>query len=233
MSMTQSMIQENLDRINNRVIDAAHRSGRTPSEILVVAVTKTQSAETLELAYNAGVRVVGENRVQEVLEKWPNFEQKFEWHLIGHLQTNKVKYIVDKVDLIHSLDSLRLADEISKQAVKIGRIIPVLVQINVDEEDSKFGIKVEDVDKFINAVSALPGIKVCGLMNIAPFSENDVFLRKTFKKMKEIFESLKNKAYNGVDMTYLSMGMTHDFEIAIEEGANVIRVGTGIFGTRS
>jgi hypothetical protein len=232
MTQTRVQIEENLRALNKSITSAALCSGRKPEDIVLVAVTKTQSAETLEAAYEAGIRVVGENRVQEILEKWPAFGSRFEWHLIGHLQTNKVKYIVDKVAMIHSVDSFRLAEEISRQAVKAGRVMPVLIQVNVAEEETKFGIKVEEVQSLVEKASKLPGIRVRGLMMIAPFVEDEVFLRKTFKEMKEIFESLKKKAYNDTDMTYLSMGMTHDFGIAIEEGANMIRVGTGIFGTR-
>ena len=225
-------INERLAQVKERIRNAAVRSGRSAEDITLVAVTKTQSVETLELAYEAGIRTVGENRVQELNAKWPNFENRFEWHFIGHLQTNKVKYIIDKVALIHSVDSLKLAKEISKQAEKSGVVMPILIQVNPAEEASKFGLSTDEVASLVKAASELPGINIKGLMTIAPFVEDEVFLRQVFREMRQIFDYLKSQALPGVDMKYLSMGMTHDFEIAIEEGANMVRIGSGLFGER-
>lgn len=230
--LTIDQINERLAQVKEKIRDAAIRSGRSSEDITLVAVTKTQSIETLELAYEAGIRTVGENRVQELNAKWPNFEDRFEWHLIGHLQTNKVKYIIDKVALIHSVDSLKLAKEISKQAEKSGVVMPVLIQVNPAEEASKFGLATDEVVSLVKAASELPGIRIEGLMTIAPFVEDEAFLRQVFREMRQIFDFLKSQAMPGVNMKYLSMGMTHDFEIAIEEGANMVRIGSGLFGER-
>jgi hypothetical protein len=230
--LTIDQINERLAQVKERIRDAAIRSGRSSEDITLVAVTKTQSIETLELAYEAGIRTAGENRVQELNAKWPNFEDRFEWHLIGHLQTNKVKYIIDKVVLIHSVDSLKLAKEISKQAEKSGVVMPVLIQVNPAEEASKFGLATDEVVSLVKAASELPGIRIEGLMTIAPFVEDEAFLRQVFREMRQIFDFLKSQAMPGVNMKYLSMGMTHDFEIAIEEGANMVRIGSGLFGER-
>lgn len=230
--LTIDQFNERLAQVKEKIRDAAIRSGRSSEDITLVAVTKTQSIETLELAYQAGIRTVGENRVQELNAKWPNFEDRFEWHLIGHLQTNKVKYIIDKVVLIHSVDSLKLAKEISKQAEKSGVVMPVLIQVNPAEEASKFGLATDEVVSLVKAASELPGIRIEGLMTIAPFVEDEAFLRQVFREMRQIFDFLKSQAMPGVNMKYLSMGMTHDFEIAIEEGANMVRIGSGLFGER-
>lgn len=230
--MTTEMLQDHLKQVESRIREAAIRSGRTPEAIQLVAVTKTQSVETLEKAYLAGVRIVGENRVQELLAKWPSFEDRFEWHIIGHLQTNKVKYIIDKVALIHSVDSLKLAQEISRQAAKIGKVMPVLIQVNPAEEETKFGLSSSEVELLVREAALLPGIKIQGLMTIAPFVEDEGLLRQVFGEMRQIFEHLKETSIQGVEMKYLSMGMTHDFEIAIEEGATMVRIGSGIFGER-
>lgn len=230
--MTTEEISLHLENVMGRLREAAVRSGRSPEEITLIAVTKTQTAETLERAYEAGIRTVGENRVQEIQAKWPLFENRFEWHLIGHLQTNKVKYIMDKVALIHSVDSLKLAAEISRLAVKAGKKMPILIQVNPAQEATKFGLSSGEVEALVLEAAALPGVKVQGLMTIAPFIEDEAILRQVFKEMKTIFEALKAKEIPGVEMKHLSMGMTHDFELAIEEGATMVRIGSGIFGER-
>lgn len=230
--MTTEMLRDNLEHVQSCIREAANRSGRAPEGIQLVAVTKTQSAETLENAYGAGVRTVGENRVQELTAKWPTFEDRFEWHIIGHLQTNKVKYIIDKVSLIHSVDSLRLAQEISKQAIKADRVMPVLIQVNPAEEETKFGLSTDEVETLVREAAKLPGISIQGLMTIAPFVEDEGLLRRVFSEMRRIFDHLNDLAIPGVEMKHLSMGMTHDFEIAIEEGATMVRIGSGIFGER-
>ncbi len=230
--MTTEKLRDHLKQVESRIREAAIRSGRTPEAIQLVAVTKTQSIETLEKAFDAGVRTVGENRVQELLAKWPNFENRFEWHIIGHLQTNKVKYIIDKVALIHSVDSLKLAQEISRQATKIGKIMPVLIQVNPAEEETKFGLSSSEVEVLVREAALLPGIKIQGLMTIAPFVDDEGLLRQVFSDMRRIFDHLKDVSVPGVEMKHLSMGMTHDFEIAIEEGATMVRIGSGLFGER-
>jgi len=230
--MTTETLQDHLKHVESRIREAAIRSGRAPEAIQLVAVTKTQSVETLEKAYLAGVRTIGENRVQELLAKWPSFEDRFEWHIIGHLQTNKVKYIIDKVALIHSVDSLKLAQEISRQAAKIGKVMPVLIQVNPAEEETKFGLSSSEVELLVREAALLPGIKIQGLMTIAPFVEDEGLLRQVFSEMRRIFEHLKVSSIQGVEMKFLSMGMTHDFEIAIEEGATMVRIGSGLFGER-
>lgn len=230
--MTTEKLRDHLKQVESRISEAAVRSGRAPEDIQLVAVTKTQSIETLEMAYAAGVRTVGENRVQELLGKWPSFEERFEWHIIGHLQTNKVKYIIDKVSLIHSVDSLKLAQEISRQATKLGKIMPVLIQVNPAEEETKFGLSTDEVETLVREAALLPGIKIQGLMTVAPFVEDEGLLRQVFSEMRRIFDHLKAVSVPGVEMKQLSMGMTHDFEIAIEEGATMVRIGSGLFGER-
>lgn len=225
-------IAENLEKVREKINAAAQRAGRNSAEIKLVAVTKTVDVPQIEEAITAGITAIGENRVQEVRKKYPEVTLPVEWHLIGHLQTNKVKYIIDKVDLIHSLDRFSLAEEISKRAQQAGRIMPVLVQVNVAEEESKFGLKVEETEDFIRQVSQLEGISIQGLMTIAPYVEDPEEVRPVFRKLKELSEEIQGKALPKVEMKYLSMGMSNDYEVAIEEGANLIRIGTAIFGAR-
>lgn len=226
-------IQENLREVKDKIAQAAIKSGRQPEEITLIAVTKTLPVDVINAATAFGVADIGENKVQEVMDKYDQVIGGPKWHLIGHLQTNKVKYIIDKVSLIHSVDSFRLAEEISKRAERAGLIMDILVQVNVAEEESKFGLSTEEVSGLVEEIAALPGIRIKGLMTIAPFIDDEGELRKYFSQMKEIFETLKKTMYNKADMTYLSMGMTNDFELAIEEGANMVRIGTGLFGARN
>ena len=180
-----------------------------------------------------GVVALGESKVQEIRRKYENVKDGVEWHLIGHLQTNKVKYIIDKVDIIHSVDSLRLAEEISKRATQHGKVIKVLVQVDAADEEAKFGMKKNEVENLVVEISKLPNVIVNGLMFIAPYVDNSENIRKYFVDMKEIFDEIKyNSNSENIQMEHLSMGMTNDFEIAIEEGATLIRVGTGIYGKR-
>lgn len=226
-------IKENLDEVKDKIAAAAIKSGRQPEDITLIAVTKTLATDIINGAIHYGVTDIGENKVQEVMDKYEAISSSPKWHLIGHLQTNKVKYIIDKVSLIHSVDSLRLAEEISKRAEKADKIMDILVQINVAEEESKFGIHREEIFELVNEISELKNIRIKGLMTIAPYTDDEASLRKYFSEMKDIFETLKKTMYNKADMLYLSMGMTNDFEIAIEEGANMVRIGTGIFGARN
>lgn len=228
-----SVIAENLETVREKIAAAAQRVGRDPAEIKLVAVTKTVDVPTIEEGIKAGITAIGENRVQEIRKKYPEIQSPVEWHLIGHLQTNKVKYIIDKVDLIHSLDRYSLAQEISKRAQQAGTTMSVLVQVNVAEEETKFGLKVEETEEFIKEVTQLEGIKILGLMTMAPYVENPEEVRFVFKKLKELSEKIGNLNLPQVEMKYLSMGMSNDYEVAIEEGANIVRVGSAIFGARN
>lgn len=232
----QSLIKENIEVIRKRIEKAAIKVGRNPSDIKLIAVTKNVEPQNIIEAIEAGVVDFGENRVQELLNKANIIEEKsdknIKWHMIGHLQTNKVKYIVDKITMIHSLDSLKLAQEIDRKAQKLGKTIDVLIQVNIAEEASKFGLKKNEVLDFVKTVGSLKNIKVKGLMTIAPFAENPEQVRFVFSGLRKIFIDICRKNINNIDMKYLSMGMSNDFEIAIEEGANIVRIGTAIFGKR-
>lgn len=207
-------------------------TGSIPTDVKLVAVSKTRSIEEILKAYEADIRDFGENKVQELIEKYDKLiDRNIRWHLIGHLQRNKVKYIVDKVHLIHSLDSVRLLEEIENQFSLKNKIAEVLIQINIGREESKSGILEEDLMDLINEVEKCSYVKVKGLMTIIPKGDEENS-RVYFKKMKFIYEDLKTKSFNNVKMTYLSMGMTNDYKVAVEEGANIIRVGEGIFGKR-
>ncbi len=225
-------IGENYLSVKERVAAAAQKSGRTGEDIMLIAVSKTKPVSEMKQADEAGAHILGENKVQEVMAKYDEI-QGVDWHLIGHLQTNKVKYIIDKVKMIHSVDSLKLAQEISKRAVKAGVVMDVLVEVNIGGEESKSGVAPEEAEKLCLDISALNGIKVRGLMCVAPAVENAEDARIYFRKMNKLFVDIKSKNYDNIDMVYLSMGMTHDFEVAIEEGANIVRVGTAIFGARN
>ncbi|QNU68469.1 YggS family pyridoxal phosphate-dependent enzyme [Ruminiclostridium herbifermentans] len=230
--MIDLSIKENLDNVLSRIKAAAEKSGRKAEDIKLIAVTKTVDVERIKSVYNYGILDMGENRVQELLEKYDKLSSECRWHLIGHLQTNKVKYIVDKVDLIHSVDSIQLAKEIHSRASKIGKKMNILVQVNVSGEESKFGISPQEVNEFIKIISEYGNISVRGLMTIAPYAENTEDIRDVFKKLYSIYIDIKQKKLDNVSMDYLSMGMSNDFEVAIEEGANVVRIGTDIFGKR-
>ncbi len=226
-------IKENIERVNVLKDQAAKKIGKTPEEVLLVAVTKTYGAEQINEAIDAGIKDIGENKVQEILDKYENVKP-VKWHMIGHLQTNKVKYIIDKVSMIHSVDSLKLAEEISKRALNIGIVMDILLQINPAMEQSKFGIASEETGELLQAIlETCPNVRVCGLMSIVPYDENPENVRKYFAQVKNTYDKFKNIGHNGMEFKYLSMGMSHDFQVAIEEGANLIRVGTAIFGNRN
>ncbi len=226
------MLRENLQGVEERIQEACRRAGRDRSEVTLVAVSKTKPVSMLKEAYDLGVRVFGENKVQEIREKYEALPKDIEWHMIGHLQTNKVKYIADKVSLIHSVDSLRLAETIEKEAVKHNRIVDILLEVNVAEEESKFGIKTSEVLALAENVVQLPHIRLRGLMTIAPFVENPEKNRAIFANLHELYVDIKDKNIDNGTVSILSMGMTNDYEVAIEEGATMVRVGTGIFGAR-
>lgn len=202
-----------------------------PDDVMLLAVSKTKPLEYLEEAYNSGMRDFGENKVQELVEKYENFHKDVRWHLIGHLQTNKVKYLVDKVFLIHSLDSINLLNQIDKVFGKANKTANTLIQINIGREESKNGILEEDLEDFLQEIEKCEHVFVKGIMVIIPKGDEDSN-RKYFQKTKRIFEELKQRKFKNIDMQILSMGMTNDYMTAIEEGSTLVRVGTGIFGER-
>lgn len=227
-----SQIASAVDRIRNEIQAAQKRSPYAAKEVLLLAVTKNVDVDRINLALGAGVSAIGENRVQEILNKYDKISSNVVWHLIGHLQTNKVKYIIDKVALIHSLDSVSLAGEINKRAEQAGRVMPVLVQVNVADEETKYGVAPEDAIGFIKEMRLFPYIKVTGLMTIGPLVEHGEEVRPVFKALRQLRDTIKQMELPGVSMDYLSMGMTNDYQVAVEEGANIVRIGSGIFGAR-
>lgn len=227
-------IAENIKAIEEKITAAALKSGRKREDILLLAVTKTVDTSIMKEALKLGLNEFGENKPQEINRKYDEFvNDDVKWHQIGHLQTNKVKYIIDKVCLIHSLDSVKLAEEINKRAEAKGISMEVLIEINIGDEEAKHGVAYEDAENLALEVSKLSNIKVKGLMCVAPFISDEAVLRQYFKKMNKLFIDIRDKNYNNIDMKYLSMGMTNDYEIAIEEGSNIVRIGTGIFGARN
>lgn len=228
-----SDIKSNLAIIEERIAQAAERFGRKPEEIELVAVTKTVPVPRIREALAAGITNLGENRVQELRAKYEELGAEANWHLIGHLQTNKVKYIVDKVVLVHSLDRYSLAQELQKRAQSIDRVIPVLVQVNIAQEETKFGLRRDEVIPFLEKIAPMSNIKVQGLMTIAPLVSDQEMARPVFRSLYQLAQEIADLRYDHVEMRYLSMGMTNDYEVAIEEGANVVRIGSGIFGQRS
>ncbi len=232
MTESAESIKNNMEAVMQRINAAAARAGRDPSDIRLIGVTKTVDAFRVKEAYECGIEDFGENRVQELCEKADILDVNCTWHLIGHLQTNKVKYIIDKVQLIHSLDSLELAREISIRACRAGRTMDVLVQVNIAGEDSKFGISPDEAVGFVKEVSLMGNIKVRGLMTIAPLAADPEDVRWVFAGLGKLRIDISRENIDNVSMEYLSMGMSNDFEVAIEEGANMIRIGSAIFGKR-
>lgn len=222
-------IAQNINLIKEQIARSATKAGRNLSDIQLIAVSKNVNAEKAQEAITAGLSDLGENRVQELVDKYPSVDGA-RWHLIGHLQTNKVKYILGKVMMVHSLDRWSLAEELDRRAREAGLVIPVLVQVNVAGEETKFGLAVQEVKDFVTEAATLPGISIQGLMTIAPFVENPEEVRPVFRQLKNIAYGLKE--IPGVRMDQLSMGMTNDFEVALEEGSTMIRIGTAIFGSR-
>lgn len=216
-----------------RIRASAASAGKSASDIELVAVTKTVPVDRLIEAWNLGIKVFGENRVQEALEKSTMLPEEISWHLVGHLQTNKVKQAVDIFDLIHSVDSMRLAKEINKRAAQIGKIQDVLVQVNTSGEMSKSGVEPKDAVAFAKEVSAFSSMRIRGLMTIGPLGAGVQETRKCFRLLKALYDDLSDQETEHLQMQYLSMGMTEDFEVAIEEGSNMVRIGSGIFGART
>ena len=227
------MINENLMQVRKNIEAACQKAGRNPEEVTLIAVSKTKPVPMLEEAYQAGSRDFGENKVQEIMDKYPVLPDDIRGHMIGHLQRNKVKYIVDKVSLVHSVDSLRLAEEISRQAEKKQTELDILVEVNIAQEESKFGTSRAEAAQLVEEIAKLPCIHVKGLMTIAPFVEHPEENRKYFRQIKELSVDIEKKNIDNVSMSVLSMGMTNDYMVAVEEGATMVRVGTGIFGERN
>mgnify|MGYP001384855841 CR=1 FL=1 len=225
-------IADNISRVRERIEEAATRCGSDPDNIRLIAVSKTKPVPLLEEALAAGGYDLGENRVQEALEKYDDIGTRATWHLIGHLQTNKARHAIRMFDMIHSVDRLHLGEEISKRCEALEKKMPVLVQVKTSDEDTKSGIPPEQTLELVEQLAALPGISVQGLMTIPALSTEPDDARSAFELLRNLRDRVADAAIDGVEMRYLSMGMTHDFEIAIEEGANMIRVGTAIFGAR-
>ncbi len=227
------MLKQNLEDVINNIKIACKNSGRDEKEVTLIAVSKTKPLSDIEELMDYGVNDFGENKVQELIDKYENIKAPVDWHLIGHLQTNKVKYIVDKVTLIHSVDSIHLAKEIEKEAAKKGVVVNVLIQVNIAHEDTKFGIDENQIYDILNEIKSFPHLKVKGLMTIAPFVEDAEENRPHFRNLYQLSLDIKSKNIDNIDVSILSMGMTNDYMVAIEEGATMVRVGTGIFGARN
>ncbi len=229
----KSCIQENLRMVEREIQEACRRAGRRRSEVTLIAVSKTKPISMIQEAYDAGIRDFGENKVQELLDKIPALPSDIRWHMIGHLQRNKVKYIVGKAAMIHSVDSMALAEEISREAVKKGVEADILVEVNVSGEASKFGMTLEEAPVLVEKIAGLPAIHLKGLMTVAPFTEHPEENRSCFRKLAQIAVDISRKNIDNNGMCLLSMGMTGDYSVAIEEGADYVRIGTGIFGERN
>lgn len=230
--LTTQYLKANIDDVKDDIRSVCERLSMDASEVTLIGVTKTYEPEIINASIDYGITDIAENKVQEILRKFDEVKKGVRWHLIGHLQTNKVKYIIDKVDLIHSVDSVRLAEEIHKRAKQIGKIQDILIQINIADEEQKFGIKPSELDGLLEGISSLDHVRVCGLMNIAPFVDDPETLRGDFKQMHDLFNRLQHCAYANVNAKFLSMGMSGDYPVALEEGANMIRIGTKLYGQR-
>ena len=226
-------IRANLEKINEQIKTAAEGCGRSADDVLLVAVSKTRTPEEINIAIDAGVTDIGENKVQEIMDKY-DAVKPVKWHMIGHLQTNKVKYIIDKVSMIHSVDSLKLAEEIDKRAAQHGLTMDILIQVNSAQEESKFGITTDETEKLIHDIlENCENIRIRGLMCIAPFAENPEEIKVYFEEVKKQYDQFGRIEHERLDFKYLSMGMSHDFTVAIEAGSNLVRVGSAIFGERN
>ena len=229
----ETMLCNNLKKVEENICAACAKAGRNRKEVTLIAVSKTKPVDMLRTVYDQGIREFGENKVQEMCDKIDVLPQDIRWHMIGHLQTNKVKYIVGKTALIHSVDSLRLAQEIEKQAAKKNVKVSLLLEVNIAEEDCKFGIHKEEAIALVRQIAQLEHLQIEGLMTIAPFVENAEDNRLFFREIHQLSVDIKEQNIDNVHMDILSMGMTGDYMVAIEEGATMVRVGTGIFGERN
>jgi pyridoxal phosphate enzyme (YggS family) len=227
------MLKENLIKVKEHIAEACRRAGRNPEEVTLVAVSKTKPLSDIEELIGAGQMDYGENYVQELCQKYDQVSRPVRWHMIGHLQTNKVRNIIDKTVLIHSVDSVHLASRIEKEAARKDIKVDILLQVNVAGEETKFGLSDEQVTAMVDEVRHFPHIHICGLMTSAPYVEDPEENRCYFQKLHQLFVDIGRKNIDNVDMNVLSMGMTSDYEVAIEEGATMVRVGTGIFGARN
>lgn len=227
------IVTENLKIVEERIENACRRSGRNREDVTLIAVSKTKPVSMIQEAYDAGIRVFGENKVQELTEKYGELPPDIQWHMIGHLQRNKVKYIIDKAALIHSVDSIRLLETIDKEAAKKQMTAKVLLEVNMAKEDTKFGLMPEEVMGFIDKVPEFKHVSVEGLMTIAPNTDDPETNRQFFSALRKLSVDIADKNIDNIHMGVLSMGMTNDYEVAIEEGATMVRVGTGIFGKRN
>lgn len=230
--MSLSTIKDNLEQVNSNIVSACVRSGRKTDSVTLIAVSKTKPVEMLLEAYAAGVRDFGENKVQEIVDKIDKLPPDARFHMIGHLQTNKVKYIIDRIYMIHSLDSVKLAMEIDKRAKAAGRVVPCLIEINIGNEESKYGINPKEAAEFAAEVSQLTGIKIMGLMCVAPAVDDPEDAREYFVRMRELSVDITRKNIDNIELSILSMGMSGDYMVAVEEGADFVRVGSSIFGLR-
>jgi len=225
-------IRDNLTQVQRRIEEAARRAGRNPQEIKLVAVSKTIPVSLIREGIAAGIKILGENRVQEAREKIKDLGKPVQWHLVGHLQRNKVKYIFELFDMVHSVDSLALAQEIDKEGAKRNKIMPILVQVNIAGEKTKSGLSPKELIPTLKAMSPLHHVSIKGLMTLPPYFPDPEQVRPFFKELRELAHQVKQEGIEGIEMEELSMGMSHDFSIAIEEGATMVRIGTAIFGPR-
>lgn len=226
------MLKDNLKIVQDNIIKACEKSGRNPKDVCLIAVSKTKPKDMLMEIYDCGIRQFGENYVQEMVDKVDSLPEDIEWHMIGHLQRNKVKYVVGRADMIHSVDSVRLAEAISNEAVKKNLVVDILVEVNVAGEENKFGLRPGEVEDFVREIAGYKGIHVRGLMTSAPYVLNPEDNRIYFRQLKQLCVDINAKNIDNISMDVLSMGMTNDYIVAIEEGATHIRVGTAIFGAR-
>ena len=227
------MIRENISEVKEKIRAACEKSGHSPEDVTLIAVSKTKPVSAIREAYEAGIRDFGENKVQELMEKIPALPSDIRWHMIGHLQRNKVKYLIGRVALIHSVDSLRLAEEISRESLRKGVETDLLMEVNIAGEESKYGVVPSDAALLAESIAALPAVRLKGLMTVAPYVESPEKNRLYFQKLRELSVDISRKNIDNVSMNVLSMGMTGDYGIAVEEGAVYVRVGTGIFGERN
>lgn len=226
------MIKENLELVEKNIVSACNKAKRDRSEVTLIAVSKTKPVSDIRQAMDCGITVFGENKVQEIRDKTDEIKELLSWHMIGHLQANKVKYLPGRVCMIHSVDNVKLAAEIEKQFAKTDEVIDVLIEVNMAQEESKFGLSAEQVPDFVKEISQYPHLNIRGLMTIAPYTEDAESNRVYFKGLRELKDKINEMNISGVNMDTLSMGMTGDYQVAIEEGATFVRVGTGIFGER-
>ena len=227
------MLAANLKHVENKIQEACKKANRSREEVTLIAVSKTKPVSMLQEVYDLGIRNFGENKVQELTEKHSQLSSDIQWHMIGHLQRNKVKQVIEKAALIHSVDSLRLAETIEMEAAKKEIVVDILIEVNIAEEDSKFGFKEEEVLPAVEKIARFPHVQIKGLMTIAPFVENPEENRTVFARLRKLSVDIESKNIDNVSVGILSMGMTNDYQVAIEEGATMIRVGTGIFGERN